>query len=146
MPTFRIAFLLFLGFWSLRLQAQMPRLELSAGIHRIVAEVAANDADREKGLMYRQQMPANDGMLFVFERDEPVCMWMRNTPLPLTVAFIDQRGEIVNLADMTPHTETSHCAAKPVRFALEMNAGWFARRGLRAGTKISGIERALSAR
>lgn len=146
MLNLRHAVLLFPGFWSLAVHAQMPRIELSAGIHRIVAEVAATDAHREKGLMFRNQMPASDGMLFVFDRAEPVCMWMRNTPLPLTVAFVDQGGEIVNLADMAPHTETSHCAAKPVRFALEMNAGWFARRGLHSGSKISGLERALSAR
>lgn len=136
---------LFLGV-VLAASAEMPRIELSAGIHRIRAEVAYTDATRQQGLMYRRVMAPQDGMLFVFEQNQRFCMWMKNTYLPLSVAFIDETGTILNIEDMAPQTEESHCAAKPARYALEMNRGWFARRGLRAGGKISGIERAPSAR
>ncbi|HET6718693.1 MAG TPA: DUF192 domain-containing protein [Rhodocyclaceae bacterium] len=124
----------------------MPQIELSAGIHRIRAEVAHTDATRQQGLMHRRVMAPQDGMLFVFESSERFCMWMKNTYLPLSVAFIDESGTILNIEDMAPQTEDSHCAAKPARYALEMNLGWFVRRGLQAGGKISGIERAPSAR
>lgn len=126
--------------------AEMPRIELSAGIHRIRAEVAHTDATRQQGLMHRRVMAPQDGMLFVFGQSERFCMWMKNTYLPLSVAFIDEAGTILNIEDMAPETETSHCAAKPARYALEMNLGWFKQRGLQAGGKISGIERAPSAR
>lgn len=126
--------------------AEMPRLDLSAGIHRINAEVAYTDPMRQQGLMNRRTMGAQDGMLFVFEQSQRFCMWMKNTYIPLSVAFIDDAGVIVNIADMTPHSEQSHCASKPARYALEMNLGWFDTRGLRAGSKISGIDRAPLAR
>lgn len=118
-----------------------PRLEtvgLSAGMHLIRAEVAATPEQQRLGLMFRRSMAANDGMLFVYEAAQPHCFWMRNTVLPLTIAFIDDEGRIVNLADMQPHDESPHCAAKPVRFALEMNQGWFAKRGLKAGSQLRG--------
>ena len=117
-------------------------IELSAGLHRIEAEVAADPDLRAQGLMFRESMPPSHGMLFVFNRMATHCMWMRNTLLPLSVAFLDEEGRIINIADMKPQTETNHCAAKPARFALEMNVGWFARRGVSAGMLVSGIERA----
>ena len=126
--------------------ADMPRVELSAGIHRIQAEVAANDADRQMGLMNRHNMPQQNGMLFVFEKSERFCMWMKNTFLPLSVAFLDEGGTIVNIANMAPQTEDSHCASKPAKFALEMNLGWFEKRGIRAGAKISGVDRTALSR
>ena len=126
--------------------AEMPRIELSAGIYRIHAEVAATETDRQQGLMHRQSMAEQQGMLFVFERSERFCMWMKNTHLPLSVAFIDDAGTILNIEDMAPRTEDSHCAVQPARYALEMNLGWFAKRGLRGGSKVSGIDRAPSAR
>lgn len=124
--------------------AEMPRIELSAGIHRIKAELADTDANRQRGMMFRKTMLPQEGMLFVFERSERVCMWMKNTYIPLSVAFLDEQGVILNVEDMAPHSEDSHCASKAARYALEMNLGWFEKRGLRAGTKISGVERALS--
>ena len=127
-------------------RAEMPRVELSAGIHRIQAEVAANDADRQMGLMNRHNMPQQNGMLFVFEKSERFCMWMKNTFLPLSVAFLDEGGTIVNIANMAPQTEDSHCASKPAKFALEMNLGWFEKRGIRAGAKISGVDRTALSR
>jgi uncharacterized membrane protein (UPF0127 family) len=122
--------------------AEMPRMELTAGFHRIEAEVAATQPERMQGLMHRRVMPRNQGMLFVFPQAARHCMWMRNTYLPLSVAFLDETGRILNIADMQPQTEDSHCAVAPARFALEMNRGWFAERGLKAGARLGGIERA----
>ena len=117
-----------------RLQA----ITLSAGMHNIRAEVAITPEQRQKGLMYRKDLAAHEGMLFVFEAPAPQCFWMRNTPTPLTIAFLADDGSIVNLADMKPFDEASHCSAKPVRFVLEMNQGWFAKRGIKAGFKLAG--------
>lgn len=128
--------------WSLPAAAQpqppLPAVQLQAGIHLIRAEVAADHEARMRGLMFRERLGPNQGMLFVFEARSGQCFWMRNTLIPLTIAFIDDDGSIVNLADMQPRTEDSHCSAKPVRFALEMEQGWFARRGLKAGARIDG--------
>jgi len=126
--------------------AQMPRMELSAGFHRIEAEVAADQADRMQGLMQRRSMAPQQGMLFVFPQAARHCMWMRNTLLPLSVAFLDEGGRILNIEDMQPQTEDNHCAAAPARFALEMNRGWFAARGLKPGTRIGGVEKAPAPR
>ena len=126
--------------------ADLPRISLSAGIHLIQAEVANTFETRARGLMYRKTMSTSEGMLFVFPSEERLCMWMRNTYLPLSVAFIDTDGAILNIEDMQPQTDDSHCAVKPARYALEMNQGWFAKRGIRPGTKISGIEKAAGAR
>ncbi len=120
----------------------LPIMELSAGIHRIEAEVAAHDAARRQGLMQRRALPEQRGMLFVFERAARHCMWMKNTFLPLSVAFLDAQGRILNIEEMQPQTEVNHCAARPARYALEMNAGWFARRGIGRGDRIGGIEQA----
>jgi len=117
---------------------KLPAITLNAGIHNIRAEVAQTPDERATGLMFRQTMPAQDGMLFVFEQPATQCFWMKNTLLPLSIAFITDDGTIVNLDDMKPQTLDSHCSAKPVRFVLEMNQGWFAKRGLKAGTKLQG--------
>jgi uncharacterized membrane protein (UPF0127 family) len=121
---------------------QLPTMPLNAGIHLIQAEVANTFDTRMTGLMHRKKLGANSGMLFVFPDLAPHCMWMKNTLVPLSVAFIDERGIILNIADMQPLDETSHCAKGPARFALEMNQGWFAAKGIKAGAKISGIEKA----
>jgi uncharacterized membrane protein (UPF0127 family) len=107
-------------------------------MYRIDAQLAITPEQRETGLMFRAQMPEQEGMLFVFERPGVQCFWMRNTLLPLTAAFVADDGTIVNLADMQPMTENSHCSAKPVRFVLEMNQGWFAKRGIKPGTRLGG--------
>lgn len=119
-------------------QLQLPRVTLAAGMHLIQAQVAATPQERAVGLMHRKDMPSNEGMLFAFEQASEQCFWMKNTLLPLTAAFVADDGTIVNLADMQPQTLTSHCSAKPVRFVLEMNKGWFDKRGLKAGAKLSG--------
>jgi len=123
-------------------RAQLPEVELNAGIHVVRAEVANTDATRRRGLMERTHLEANQGMLFVFDAPSRLCMWMKNTLIPLSVAFIDEKGAVINIADMAPQTETSHCAARPARYALEMSQGWFARKGIAAGARIQGLERA----
>lgn len=122
--------------------AALPQIELAAGKHVITAEVARSDPDRMQGLMHRRMLPENRGMLFVFPNAAHHAFWMMNTYIPLSIAFIDDDGIIVNIEDMQPHTQNSHPAKKPVRFALEMNQGWFAKRGIKPGMKISGLERA----
>jgi len=117
---------------------QLPAIRLNAGIHNIQAEVARTASQREIGLMFRTALGANDGMLFVFEQPAQQCFWMKNTLLPLSVAFVDDDGNIVNIDTMTPQTLDSHCSAKPVRYVLEMNEGWFAKRGIKAGTRLRG--------
>jgi hypothetical protein len=119
-------------------QLNLPRVHLAAGMHQIDAQVAATFDQRMTGLMFRKEMPQHEGMLFVFEQPSLQCFWMKNTLLPLTAAFIADDGTVVNLADMKPQTEDSHCSAKPVRFVLEMNQGWFAKKGIKPGTKLSG--------
>lgn len=117
-------------------------IPLTAGIHVIRAEVALAPAEREKGLMFRQALGFNQGMVFLFDVPAVQCMWMRNTLIPLSVAFIGDDGRIVNIEDMAPQTEDNHCAARPARYALEMTRGWFAKHGIATGAKISGLPRA----
>ena len=122
-----------------RPQMDLPRTKLSAGMHLIDAQVAQTPEQRQIGLMYREQMPAQEGMLFVFEQPGVQCFWMKNTLLPLTAAFVADDGRIVNLADMKPQTTDSHCSTEPVRYVLEMNQGWFNKRGVKAGVHLGGF-------
>jgi uncharacterized protein len=117
----------------------LPVVQLQAGMHLIQAEVAADFGSRSQGLMYRTAMASNVGMLFIFDELSTPCMWMKNTLIPLSVAFIDEHGVITNVEDMAPQTEDSHCASRPARYALEMNRGWFAARGVKPGSRIGGI-------
>ncbi|EHL21843.1 hypothetical protein KYG_16015 [Acidovorax sp. NO-1] len=119
-------------------QLNLQRTELTIGMHRIDAQVAATPQERQTGLMHRKEMPQHEGMLFVFEQPAQQCFWMKNTLLPLTAAFVDDDGTIVNLADMKPQTLDSHCSTKPVRYVLEMNQGWFAKKNIKAGAKLGG--------
>lgn len=112
---------------------------LTAGMYVIKAEVAANEAERQQGLMFREKMAPNEGMVFIFDRPAAVCMWMKNTPLPLSVAFLDDEGKIINIEDMQPQSTDTHCAAKQARYALEMNLGWFKQKNVKPGTIISGL-------
>lgn len=116
----------------------LPRTELRAGMYRIDAQVAQRFHERQIGLMHRTNMPQHEGMLFVFEQPATQCFWMKNTLIPLTAAFVADDGTIVNLVDMQPLDETSHCSAKPVRYVLEMNQGWFQSKNIQAGAKLSG--------
>jgi len=138
----RAALLLALALLAAAARAQqLPVVELSTGMHLVHAEVADNAGSRMQGLMYRESLPTNAGMVFVFEENALHCMWMKNTLVPLSVAFIDEAGAILNIADMQPRSEQSHCAAKPARYALEMNKGWFAQRGIKPGAKLRGLEK-----
>ena len=115
----------------------LPVQRITAGMHLVQAEVAATPGERSLGLMNRDSLAPNAGMLFVFEEARVHCFWMRNTRIPLSIAFIDDDGAIVNIADMAPFDEESnHCPARPVRFALEMSQGWFAQRGIGAGARL----------
>ena len=122
-------------------QSGLPRAELGLGMYRIEAEVAHTFETRQIGLMNRTAMPLHRGMVFVFPEARAHCMWMKNTLLPLSVAFVDERGRVINIEDMQPQTTDNHCAAGPARFALEMNLGWFAERGIKAGDTLRGFDR-----
>jgi uncharacterized membrane protein (UPF0127 family) len=126
--------------------AQMPEIPLTVAGHRLTAEIAGTDATRMQGLMHRRILPESRGMLFVFREVTHHAMWMLNTYIPLSVAFIDERGVIINIEDMKPHTHDTHPAAKPAKYALEMNQGWFSKRGIKPGARIEGLERAPPAR
>ena len=136
-----LAGLMLCGGPALAQQPDLPTTALNAGIFVIQAEVADTPTTRELGLMRRKSMATGAGMLFLFDESATHCMWMKNTLIPLSVAFIDDRGTIVNIADMQPLSETSHCASRPTRYALEMNQGWFKKRGIAAGRVIGGLER-----
>lgn len=119
--------------------AKFPTIPLNIGIYVIRAEVAATPAEREQGLMFRERMAQNEGMVFLFEAPASVCMWMKNTLIPLSVAFIDENGKIVNIEDMRPQTTDSHCSKKQIRYALEMNRGWFKQKNIKAGSTVDGL-------
>ena len=143
-PALLIALSALTGLVALGAQAQpapQPKLrtvDITAGMHVIKAELAVTPEEQATGMMMRREMPGNEGMLFVNETPGVRCFWMKNTLIPLTIAFIADDGTIVNLADMQPQSEQSHCSAQPVRFALEMRQGWFAKRGLKAGFRLRG--------
>ena len=125
---------------------QLPEIALAVNGHKLTAEVAHTDPARAQGLMHRRMLPENRGMLFVFTTTAHHAMWMMNTYIPLSVAFIDERGVIINIEDMKPHTQDTHPAAKPAKYALEMNQGWFNKRGIKPGATVDGIERAPPAK
>ncbi|MBM3397953.1 MAG: DUF192 domain-containing protein [Betaproteobacteria bacterium] len=140
-----IALGLFLGLSSTQAQPVqgqpqmgLPRTQLTAGMHRLDVQLAQTPEQHQIGLMWRRDMPTHEGMLFIFEKSSKQCFWMRNTLIPLTAAFVEDDGTIVNLADMQPQSDESHCSNKPVRFVLEMNQGWFAKRQIKPGYKLGG--------
>ena len=119
-------------------QTNLPRVTLSAGMHQIDAQVAQTPEQRATGLMHRKEMPQHEGMLFAFERPSIQCFWMKDTLLPLSAAFVADDGTVVNIADMKPLALDSHCSDRPVRYVLEMNQGWFAKKGVKPGMKLTG--------
>jgi uncharacterized membrane protein (UPF0127 family) len=119
--------------------SKFPVISLSSGIYVIKAEVAANTAQHEQGLMFREKLGPNEGMVFLFDTPASVCMWMKNTLIPLSVAFIGADGKIINIEDMQPQTTESHCAKKPARYALEMNHGWFRQKNIKPNSVIDGL-------
>lgn len=119
-------------------QLRLSRIPLQAGMHVLDVQLAQTTEQRQIGLMWRKEMPQHEGMLFVFEQATMQCFWMRNTLIPLSAAFVANDGTIVNIVDMKPQSDDSHCSDKPVRFVLEMNVGWFAKRQIKAGYKLGG--------
>ena len=119
-------------------QLNLERVKLASGMHRIDAQVAATPEQRQIGLMFRKEMPQHEGMIFVFDQPAKQCFWMKNTLLPLSAAFVADDGTIVNIEDMKPLALDAHCSAQPVRFVLEMNKGWFAKKSIKAGSKLQG--------
>ena len=119
----------------------LPQMRLNVGGHAVRAEIAATEASQQQGLMYRKSLPPDHGMLFVFRQPGPFCFWMKNTLVPLSIAFIAADGAIVNIADMQPQTENAHCPVKPVLYALEMQQGWFVRHRVHAGQKVADLPR-----
>ena len=140
LPLLRVAVALsFLSTLHVHAEERFPVVSLTAGMHVIQAEVAASEAQRQQGLMFREKLGPNSGMVFLFGEPAQVCMWMKNTLLPLSVAFIDARGKIMNIEEMEAQTLTSHCAKGPATYALEMNKGWFAQKNIKPGTTIAGL-------
>lgn len=138
----KVAIVLFLAFFSAFIHADpLPSTTLQAGMYQIRAEIASNNASREVGLMYRTYLPSDDGMLFIFENKAGHCFWMRNTKIPLSIAFIADDGKILNIEDMQAMTENNHCPVAPIRYALEMNQGWFSKKGISTGFVINGLPR-----
>lgn len=135
-----------LAMWGSAALADLPEIALTIGGHRLTAEVAGTDAHRATGLMHRRMLPENRGMLFVFPDVAFHSMWMMNTYVPLSVAFLDRDGTIINIAEMQPQTQTTHSAKRPAKYALEANQGWFSKRGIKPGTKVEGLEKAGPAR
>ena len=119
-------------------QMDLPRVRLNAGMYLIDAQVASTPIQRSTGLMFRRSLPVGEGMLFVFDQAAVQCFWMKNTSLPLSAAFLSDDGTIATLADMRPQSTKTHCSNQPVRFVLEMNQGWFAKRGLQVGARLGG--------
>ena len=117
----------------------LPLISLSVGIYKLQAMVAETQEQRQMGLMYRKSMAPNEGMLFIFESSARQCFWMKNTFLPLSAAFVANDGQIVNIVNMEPHSLESHCSKKPVRWVLEMHQGWFQKRGIQAGDRMTGL-------
>lgn len=126
--------------------AELPEVTLTVAGHKLATEVASTDPERSQGLMYRRMLPENRGMLFVFPEPALHSMWMVNTYVPLSVAFLDATGVIINIEDMTPHTRTPHAALRPAKYALEANRGWFKKHGIQAGAKVEGLDHAPPAR
>ncbi len=123
--------------------AQQPQLDLqrthvTAGMYLVDVQLALTPEQQQTGLMFRKEMPQQEGMLFVFAQPSTQCFWMKNTLLPLTAAFVADDGRIVNLADMQPLTEETHCSEERVRYVLEMNQGWFARKNIKKGFRLGG--------
>lgn len=123
-------------------QTGLPTISLKVGSQSVHADVAHTEASRQIGLMFRQKMGRQDGMLFIFPDVAYHAMWMKNTLIPLSVAYMNARGEIVSIHEMQAHSEAVHQAAGPVRFALEMNAGWFRTNKINVGDTIRGLDKA----
>ncbi len=131
------------GAAALDIPQSLPIATLTIGKHKAMAEVARTPEQRAVGLMHRFSLKPDHGMLFVFERAEAQAFWMKNTYVPLSIAFIAADGRIVSIDDMKPQTEDSHYSNGPALYALEMRKGWFAERGIGPGATVEGIAAAI---
>ena len=116
----------------------LPRMQLTAGEHDITVYVARSDEERALGLMHRRELPENEGMLFMCDTCAVQKFWMKDTPLPLSIAFLEEDGTILKIADLEPHNLEGESSEHPVRFVLEVNQGWFRERGIAPGARITG--------
>jgi len=126
--------------------ADLPTMELTITGHRLVAEIAATNDTRTTGLMNRFSLAPDHGMLFIFTAPQPLAFWMHNTYVPLSIAFIGADGQILNIEEMAPRTDDTHPSRGVALYALEMKKGWFADRGIHAGDRVEGLDRAQKAR
>lgn len=123
----------------------LPRVLLTVGEHEIQVYVARSDEERAQGLMFRRDLPRDEGMLFMCDACEMQKFWMKDTPLPLSVAFLEEDGTILKIADLEPHDLEGESSGHPVRFVLEVNQGWFEEHGIAPGAQLAGpvfLERA----
>ncbi len=140
-----IFFLAIVGVGVLR-AADLPTVDLSIAGHKVVAEVAATNDARTTGLMYRFSLLPDHGMLFVFAAPQPLAFWMRNTYVPLSIAFIGANGRILNIEDMAPRTDDGHPSKGAALYTLEMKKGWFADHDIKAGDRVDGLDKAPKAK
>lgn len=124
----------------------LPTTQLTINGHRVTAEVAATVETQTIGLMRRFSLQPDHGMLFVFRAPRPLAFWMKDTYIPLSIAFIGADGKILNIEDMAPQTESTHLSHGPAMFALEMKKGWFAQLGIAAGDRVDGLAKAPKAK
>lgn len=131
------------GMWAIVANSEngspLERIALKVGNRSIQVEVAREDADIRRGLMHRQALPANSGMLFIFQKPKQHCFWMKDTTIPLSVAFLDDQGRVINVSDMAPLRTEKHCAVRFARFAIEVNQGLFQVAAVTTGTQITGL-------
>lgn len=134
------SFLLFGGYSCQKnLKSDLPVAHLRMAGHEVQVEIAHRLITRTTGLMFRKEMSWDSGMLFVFPDSSPRAFWMKNTYIPLSIAFMNERAEILNILEMPPRTEERFFSKGPAKFALEMNAGWFSKNGLKAGDLVEGV-------
>ena len=134
-----LALALLLGLPFSAASAELAKRTLTIHGQQLVVEVASTPETRATGLMNRFSLQTDHGMLFVFESPQPLAFYMKNTYVPLSIAFVDSRGKILNIEDMRPLDETSHWSKGPALYAIEMRQGWFASRGIGAGDKVEGL-------
>ena len=133
-----VALLLSLLLFVASAQAQEP-LRLRIQGHELHAEYAQTVAQRERGLMGRRELAVDSGMLFRFDEVRRHCLWMKDTPLPLSAAFFDEAGLLVDVIELEPFSTEIRCSKRPARYALEMNQGWFAEREIGPGARLAGL-------
>jgi uncharacterized membrane protein (UPF0127 family) len=127
-------------------QPVLPATELRIGEKKITAEIADEEHERAAGLMFRKALASDSGMLFVMDQTGPVGFWMKNTEVPLTIAYIDPRGTILELHDLQPHNETPVPSRfRNIAYALEMPRGWFTKNNIWPGERIQGLPKAHAA-